>query len=162
MAQPITITLTVDIDKLFSGKGRASRNEVVRACTLSDNNNGRPLGSGCLFFLFPTKKVTNFTTYVGPNTNITWEGKSSDPSYTVIIDSIVYRYDRNSFNFFDSIILKPATAGINHVTKQLRAGITHDEYQYFINFRIEHLNHSHDFQIDPRLKMQTAIQAGER
>ncbi len=157
MPQPIKITLEVDINKLSLSKGRPSRNSVVKACKLSDNNNGKAIGSGCLLFFVPAKRVKNFTTAVGPTSEIVWEGKSTDSNYKVIIDSIVYRYGRHSINFFDAIVLKPTTPGLTIVKHNIQAGNTKDEYEYIINFRIEHQGRSQDFQIDPRLKMHTSL-----
>lgn len=160
MGQQITITLEVDIDKLYLNKGRPTRNRVARACKLSDDNGGKALGPGCLFFFVPTLGVKYYTTPVSPTSEIVWEGISTDSKYTVIIDSIVYKYGRHSINFFNSIVLNPNGPGVSTVQQNVQAGSNQEEYSYIINFRVEHhQGTSHDFQIDPRLKMHTSIQA---
>ena len=161
MAQHVKITLEVDTDKLFINKGRPSRNQVVTACKLSDDNGGKAAALGCLLFFIPAKRVKSFTTNIGPNSVIQWVGISKNSNDAVSIDSIVYRYSRHSTNFFDTIVLQPSAGAGKIVKEEVRAGKSLGQYEYFINFKVEYLGKWHDFQIDPRLKMHAYVDAGQ-
>lgn len=93
MGQPVTITLTVNDAEGLYNNWNNPKLDVTSYCTLKDNSDKTPLGSGA-----------EFTSYVHFNENVTWESEVKTPPartpYNAGIDMIMFEPGKNRVDFF--------------------------------------------------------------
>ena len=150
-----TITLLVKATELWSINYPATFKEIYEHCALS-NDGGKTIKWG--------KELPKFETFVVPGENLEWIGrtKSDESEFTVMIDSIVYAYGKESEiditkrrNFFDRMALCSQNGKTvnRRVEDYLPTGLDLTNI-YWINFRVIKGEEYREYSIDPRLKIK--------
>lgn len=143
MAKPVVITLTVQASKLYA-MNNPSQTKVDGSCTLSDDNFGSS-SNGTL---------EDFQSNVFINNNVKWIGVSSDPGFSVAIDSIVYKPESSDVNFFDNSTITGTGGRSGNASANVKNdfNLTNKTDIYTINFSVYNSgNLFKPFSIDPKL-----------
>ncbi len=150
-----TITLEVDVPKLWDLKYPPDFDEIYEHCRMYDSDSKK---------VFEGKEIRDFVTEVEPGEIIEWVGKtrSNESEFAVKIDSIVYAYGKRSDvekfkrrNFFDRMALcsNNGRTVIRKVEDHIPTGLDLTNI-YWINFWVYDGKEYKGYSIDPRLKIQ--------
>lgn len=146
MSKNVQIVLTVDAQRLYQ-ISNPTQEQINDYANLSDDNDG----------FTDNGKVQDFLSNVYLGKNVEWVGASTDPTYSIAIDRIVYDFDLNDPNdkcFLEDDVTIAGSGGchskvIATIKDQVEMAKTLNIYK--IEFSVHYDNVSKSYLVDPKL-----------